>query len=101
MKRVLKPGGIFLIGMETNGDDSIIMRFWKRFIDMELYDDSQIKGFLKSNGYSDITVYLRDGRNRKEIIKRMDGSETHIDDDYDNVSFSDKFLEWMTVVAQK
>lgn len=101
VKRVLKPGGIFLIGTETNGNDSFIMRFWQHFIDMELYDDKQIKGFLQNNDYSDITVYLRDGRNRKEIIKRMDGSETRIDDDYDNVSFSDKFLEWMTVVAQK
>ena len=101
VKRVLKPGGTFLIGMETNGNDSIIMRFWQHFIDMELYDDAEIKGFLKSNDYSDITVYLRDGRKRQEIIKAMDGSESRIDDDYGNVSFSDKFLEWMTVVARK
>lgn len=101
VKRVLKPGGTFLIGMETNGNDSIIMRFWQRFIDMELYNDAEIKGFLENNDYSDITVYLRDGRKRQEIIKAMDGSETRIDDDYGNVSFSDKFLEWMTVVARK
>lgn len=101
VKRVLKPGGTFLIGMETNGSDSIIMRFWQHFIDMELYNDSEIKGFLKNNDYSDITVYLRDGRSRQEIIKNMDGSEKRVNDDYNNVSFSDKFLEWMTVVAQK
>jgi SAM-dependent methyltransferase len=101
VKRVLKPGGIFLIGMETNGSDSIIMRFWQHFIDMELYDDGEMKKFLENNDYTDITIYLRDGRNRQEIIKKMDGSQTRVDDDYGNVSFTDKFLEWMTVVAQK
>lgn len=101
VKRVLKPGGIFLIGMETNGSDSFIMRFWQHFIDMELYNDREIKEFLKNNDYSDITIYLRDGRKKQEIIKKMDGSESRIVDDYSKASFSDKFLEWMTVVAQK
>ena len=31
----------------------------------------------------------------------MDGSQSRVDDDYDKVSFSDKFVEWMTVVAKK
>lgn len=101
VKRVLKPGGIFLIGMETNGSDNLIMRFWQHFIDMTLYDDAEIMEFLKNNEYSDITVYLRDGKNRKEIIKRMDGSKSTADDDYSHVSFSDRFLQWMTVVAKK
>ncbi|MBQ9160079.1 MAG: class I SAM-dependent methyltransferase [Methanobrevibacter sp.] len=100
VKRVLKPGGIFLIGMESNGSDNFIMRFWSRFIDMKVYSDSEIKEFLDFNDFSKITIYLRDGKNKQEIIK-TDGNEKRIDDDYDNVSFSDKFLQWMTVVAQK
>ena len=76
------------------------MRFWSRFIDMKVYSDSEIKEFLDFNDFSKITIYLRDGKNKQEIIK-TDGNEKRIDDDYDNVSFSDKFLQWMTVVAQK
>lgn len=76
-------------------------RFWQHFIDMNLYNDNEIKGFLQNNGFSNITIYLRDGKSRQEIIKRMDGSQSRVDDDYAKVSFTDKFLEWMTVVAQK
>ncbi|WP_298518228.1 class I SAM-dependent methyltransferase [uncultured Methanobrevibacter sp.] len=101
VKRVLKPGGIFLIGMESNGSDNLIMKVSERLIDMTVYNDKEIKGFLKNNEFSDITVYLRDGRNKQEIIKKMDGSKTRVEDDYDKVSFSDKFVEWMTVVAIK
>lgn len=100
VKRVLKPGGKFMIGMETNGSDNFIMKFWNHFIDMEMYDDSQITAFLKNNDYDEITVYLRDGKNKKEII-RSDGLERIVDDDYDRASFSDRFLQWMTVVAMK
>ncbi|MCR5026971.1 MAG: class I SAM-dependent methyltransferase [Methanobrevibacter sp.] len=101
VKRVLKPGGTFLIGMESNGSDNFIMKLSERLIDMTVYNDEEIKGFLKNNNYSDITVYLRDGKNKQEIIKKMDGSQTRTDDDYDKMSFSDKFVEWMTVVAIK
>ena len=101
VKRVLKPGGIFLIGMESNGSDNLIMKLSERFIDMTAYNDEEIKGCLENNEYSNITIYLRDGKNKQEIIKKMDGSQTRVDDDYDKVSLSDKFVEWMTVVARK
>ena len=100
VKRVLKPGGIFLIGMETNGSDNRIMKFWNHFIDMEMYTDNEITSFLENNEYKQITVYLRDGKNRKEIIKDCTGKKM-LDDDFSNVSFSDKFLEWVTVIARK
>ncbi|MBQ6098438.1 MAG: class I SAM-dependent methyltransferase [Methanobrevibacter sp.] len=99
VKRVLKPGGIFLIGTETNGSNNF-MRFWKHFIDMEMYDDNEITSFLRNNDYDQITVYLRDGKNKKEIIKSND-SEKIVDDNYNNVSISDRFLQWMTVTARK
>ena len=100
VKRVLKPGGIFLIGMETNGSDNFIMKFWKHFIDMEMYTDNEITVFLENNDYNQITVYLRDGKSKKEIIK-SNGIEKIVDDDYNNVSFSDRFLQWVTIVAMK
>ena len=53
VKRVLKPGGIFLIGLETNGSDNFIMKFWGHFIDMEMYDDDEITSLLQSNDFSE------------------------------------------------
>ncbi len=100
VKRVLKPGGIFLIGMESNGSNNFIMKFWKHFIDMEMYTDEELFSFLQNNDFSEITSYIRDGRKKQEIIK-SNGKETRVNDDYSNVSFSDKFLEWVTVVARK
>ena len=100
VKRVLKPGGIFLIGMETNGSDNFIMKFWKHFIDMEMYTDNEIKAFLENNDYSQITAYLRLGKSNKKIIK-SNGSQKIVDDDYTDVSFSARFLQWVTIVARK
>ena len=95
VKRVLKPGG-----MESNGSDNFIMKFWKHFIDMELYTDEEITSFLQNNDFSEITAYIRDGRKKQEIIK-INGKETRVNDDYSKVSFSDKFVDWVTVVAKK
>ncbi len=100
VKRVLKPGGTFLIGMESNGSDNLIMKFWKHFIDMELYTDEEITTFLENNNFSEITAYIRDGRKKQEIIK-VNEKETRVNDDYNKVSFSDKFVDWVTVVARK
>lgn len=100
VKRVLKPGGTFLIGMESNGSDNLMMKVSEKLIDMNVYDDEQITRFLTNNQFSEITVYLRDGKNKQEIIK-SNGNVTKVDDDYSKISFSDKFLEWMTVVTKK
>ena len=100
VKRVLKAGGTFMMGMESNGSDNIPMKISKKLIDMEVYSDDELPGFLKANDYSNITVYLRDAKNREEIIK-ANGEVKRIKDDYDHASFSDKFLEWMTITAEK
>jgi len=39
VKRILKPGGIFMIGMESNGSDNLPMKISKKLIDMEVYSD--------------------------------------------------------------
>ena len=100
VKRVLKPGGTFLIGMETNGSDSLVMRFWNRFIDMEMYTDDEISTFLSNNDFNEITSYLRDAKNRQEIVK-SNGNVKRISDDFSKISFSDRFSQWVTVTAKK
>ena len=101
VKRVLKPGGMFLIGCEANGTNNLAMKFFDKVIDMTFYEDNDLVGFLKSNDFNEITVYLRDGKNKEEVIKTMDGKEKRVKDDYDNFSISDRFVEWMTVTAIK
>ena len=77
------------------------MKFWNHFIDMTAYNDAEITQFLENNNYSDITVYLRDKKSKQEIIKEIGGKTHRINDDYNQLSLSDRFMEWMTVVAQK
>lgn len=101
VKRVLKPGGIFLIGMESSGSDNLIMKVLEKLIDMTVYNTEEITEFLQNNDYSQITVYLRDGKNKKEIIKEIDGETKTVVDDYDHSSFLDKFVQWMAIVATK
>ena len=101
VKRVLKPGGMFLIGCEANGTNNLAMKFFDKVIDMTFYEDKDLVGFLKSNDFKDVTVYLREGKNKQEIIKKEDEKTVKIDDDYDNFSISDRFVEWMTVTAIK
>ena len=101
VKRVLKPGGMFLIGCEANGTNNLAMKFFDKVVDMTFYEGNDLVGFLKSNDFKDVTVYLRDGKNKQEIIKKEDGKTVKIDDDYDNFSISDRFVEWMTVTAIK
>ena len=100
VKRVLKPGGIFMIGMESNGSDNLAMKISQKLIDMTVYNDDELTTFLKNNDYSDITVYLRDSKNTEEIVK-ANGEVKRIPDDYDNGSFTERFVGWMTVIAKK
>lgn len=101
VKRVLKPGGMFLIGCESNGTNNLAMKFFDKVIDITFYEDKDLREFLGNNDFKDITVYLRDGKNKQEIIKKSDGETFKVDDDYDNFSISDRFVEWMTVTAIK
>lgn len=101
VKRVLKPGGMFLIGCEANGANNLAMKFFDKMVDMTFYEDHDLRGFLETNDFNNITIYLRDGKNKEEIIKTQNGNKTKIKDDYDNFSISDRFIEWMTVTATK
>ena len=100
VKRILKPGGIFLIVLESNGSDNLIMKIFEKLINMTAYNDRQLNKYLHNNDYSEITVYLRDAKNKQEIVK-SNGETKRIADDYGHFSFSDRFVEWMSVVARK
>ena len=86
--------------MESNGSDNLAMKISQKLIDMTVYNDDELTTFLKNNDYSDITVYLRDSKNTEEIVK-ANGEVKRIPDDYDNGSFTERFVEWMTVIAKK
>jgi SAM-dependent methyltransferase len=101
VKRVLKPGGMFLIGCEANGANNLAMKFFDKMVDMTFYEDHDLRRFLEKNDFNNITVYLRDGKNKEEIIKTQNGNKAKVKDDYDNFSISDRFIEWMTVTAIK
>lgn len=101
VKRILKPGGMFLIGCEANGANNLAMKFFDKMVDMTFYEDHDLRGVLENNDFNNITIYLRDGKNKEEIIKTQNGNKTKIKDDYDNFSISDRFIEWMTVTATK
>ena len=77
------------------------MKISKKLIDMTVYNDGELTQFLQNNDYSKITVYLRNGRKNQETIKEIGGETRTVDDDYDHVSLSDKWVEWMTIVARK
>ena len=89
-----------MIGMESNGSEHITMKISEKLIDMTAYNDRELRTFLENNEFSQITVYLKDSKNRKEKIMTNEGTRL-IDDDWDNFSFSDRFLEWMCVIAEK
>ena len=99
VKRVLKPGGMFLIGCETNGA-GFFMRLCEGLMNMTAYTDNDLCQFLGNNDFKEIKTYLRDGKSKKEIIK-YDGKEITMDDDYNHFSISDRFVQWMTVTAKK
>lgn len=77
------------------------MKISEKLINMTVYNDKELCQYLENNGYSQITAYLRDGRKKQETIKEIGGETKTIDDDYDHVSFTDKWVEWMTIVARK
>ena len=77
------------------------MKISEKLVDMTVYNDGQLAEFLKNNDYSKITVHLRDSKNKEEIVKQIGGETKRIADDFDKISFSDRFVEWMWVTARK
>ena len=57
--RVLKPGGVFFICNEANGETTKDDK-WTQIIDgMTIYKDSQLKAFLEQAGFQNIQIHKR------------------------------------------
>ena len=57
--RVLKPGGVFFICNEANGETTKDDK-WTQIIDgMTIYKDSQLKAFLEQAGFQSIQIHKR------------------------------------------
>lgn len=73
--------------MESNGSDNLPMKISQKLIDMTVYNDRELTQFLENNGYGEITVYLRDAKNKEEIVK-SNGEAKRIADDYNHRAFN-------------
>ena len=57
VRRVLKPGGAFLICNESSGDTDKDEK-WTKIIDgMTIYKDIQLKAYLESSGFHDVQIH--------------------------------------------
>ena len=57
--RVLRPGGIFLICNESNGDTDKDEK-WTRIIgDMTIYKDTELEAYLEQAGFRDVQIHKR------------------------------------------
>ena len=57
--RVLKPGGIFLICNESNGENAQDQK-WTKLIDgMTIYRDTELKAYLEQAGFCDIQIHKK------------------------------------------
>ena len=104
VRRVLKPGGKFLIGLESNGDSSMVMKFFGTVIDMTNYNDSEVIKALQEAGFEDIVFYSRDAKNNKQNVREISSEglkKYSIDDDLDKGSYTERFVQWATFVATK
>ena len=104
VRRVLKPGGKFLIGLESNGDSSMVMKFFGTVIDMTNYNDSEVIKALQEAGFEDIVFYSRDAKNNKQNVREISSEglkKYSIDDDLDKGSCTERFVQWATFVATK
>lgn len=54
VKKILKPGGHFMVVMESNGQDKIIQWFKKRIDGMNTYSEEEIEKALRAAGFSKI-----------------------------------------------
>lgn len=107
IRRVLKPEGLFVIILTTNGNydnkyDELIEE-----VDCNVYDDVELREYLTSADYSSMDFYIRQLEENKELIKRIDEegySEILVDDTFDEDDVEDDHHnspEWLCIVAKK
>ncbi len=59
VRRILKPGGTFLICNESSGDTNRDAK-WTKIIDgMTIYQDTELKAYLEQAGFHDVQIYKK------------------------------------------
>ena len=62
VRRILKPGGIFLIVNESDGTDKASLEFEKIIDGMKTYTAEQLQDALKGAGFSKIRIFHHDSK---------------------------------------
>ena len=57
VRRVLKPGGIFLLCNECGGEDPRDEKWTEKIPGMTIYTPEELRGFLQQAGFQDIQVH--------------------------------------------
>ena len=59
IRRVLKPGGIFLICNESNGDTDKDEKWTEIIGGMTIYKDAELKAYLEQAGFHDVQMHKK------------------------------------------
>jgi ubiquinone/menaquinone biosynthesis C-methylase UbiE len=108
VKRILKPGGKFLIELGSNGDDgtNTTVEEDPKMEGFSPYDDQQLKELLEKVNFSSITINIHKPDNKK-LIKAYDSrgyNEELVDDSYENptnTTEENENREWLCIIAEK
>ena len=57
VRRVLKPGGTFLICNECGGDSAKDEKWTKKIQGMTIYKDTELQSFLRQTGFRDVEIH--------------------------------------------
>lgn len=59
IRRVLKPGGTFLICNESNGDSDKDEKWTEIIGGMTIYKDAELKAYLEQAGFHDVQIHKK------------------------------------------
>ena len=59
IRRVLKPGGTFLICNESNGDTNKDKKWTEIIGGMTIYKDAELKAYLEQAGFHDVQIHKK------------------------------------------
>ena len=62
IRRVLKPGGTFLICNESNGDTDKDKKWTEIIGGMTIYKDTELKAYLEQAGFHEVQIHKKTSR---------------------------------------
>ncbi len=112
VKRVLKKDGVFFLVFETNGCAN---EGYEKIANEQgciFYNENQLKDFLFEAGYEKVTIYLRNRKDNKKVIRKItsvDCTQEIVEDNFEGDNYLDELKsekytpssEWMCILAQK